>query len=206
MNNNHYVLPHLVRQPSLRKTLGLPIEHKTTTIPFPNIFTSLSFLAKDVKDALGVDSFVLNKMIAVFSRIRVNILLALKNKILQMDTFADYMKPDEHPYYVIVKAMVISLMLGRSKPKKQIDAFLKKLNTAIRPHLAQVTRVHNPYEITREMAILTYNELRTCRSKTTKPSSALGSDPSKEKTVNEIADFFRDLIKEVRLIQGIVSM
>lgn len=206
MNNSHYVLPHLIRKPSLRKSLGLPVENKRTTMPFPNIFTSFTFTAKDVKEAVGVDSFLLNKMIAAFSRINVNVLIALKNKVLAKKTFADYMKVDDHPYHVIVKAMVISLMLGRSKPKKQIDAFIKKLNTAMRPHLSSVTRVHNPYEVTREMANLTYNELRSCRSKTTKPSSTLGSDPSKNDAVNDISDFFRDLIKEIRLVQGILSI
>lgn len=206
MNNNQYVLPHLIRKPSLRKSLGLPVENKRTTMPFPNIFTSFNFVAKDVKEALGVDSFLLNKMIAVFSRMNVHVLIGLKNKVLAKKTFADYMKADEHPYSVVVKALVISLMLGRSKRKKEIEAFIKKLNTAMRPHITNVTRVHNPYEVTREMANLTYNELRACRSKTTKPSSTLGSDPSQAETVSDIADYFRDLIKEVRLVQGILSI
>lgn len=200
------MLQHMTDNPSLRKAFGLPVKNKRRGIPFPNIFTSFNFVAKDVKEALGVDNFLLNKMIAVFSRMNVHVLIGLKNKVLAKKTFAVYIKADDHPYSVIVKAMVISLMLGRSKRKKEIEAFIKKLNTAMRPHITNVTRVHNPYEVTREMANLTYNELRACRSKTTKPSSTLGSDPSQAETVSDIVDYFRDLIKEVRLVQGILSI
>lgn len=206
MNNNHYVLPHLLRTPSLRKAHGLPVENKRTTTPFPNIFTSFTFTAEGVKDAVGVDSFLLNKMIATFTLINVNVLISLKNKVLAKNTFANYMKGDEHPYSVVVKAVVLSLMVGRAKTKKDTEAFIKKLNTAMRPHIANVTRLHSPYNVTREMVNLTYNELRACRSKTTKPSSILGSDPSQVETVKDIADFFRDLIKEVRQVQGILSI
>lgn len=204
--NNHYVLPHLIKKPSLRKAMGLPVENKRATTPFPNIFTSFSFNAQDVKNAVGVDSFVLNKMLAVFSRINVNVLLGLKNKIIAKETFVSYMKEDDHPYYVVVKALIISLMLGRSKSKKEIDVFIKKLHSIIRPHLSNMTRVQNQYVVTQEMANLTYNELRACRSRTTKPSSVLGADPGSVEAVNNITDFFRDLIKEVRLIQGMLPL
>lgn len=202
MNNDLYMLQHMTDNPSIRKAFGLPVKNKRRGIPFPNIFTSFNFVAKDVKEALGVDNFLLNKMIAVFSRMNVHVQIGLKNKVLAKKTFAVYIKADDHPYNVIVKAMVISLMLGRSKSKSEINAFIKKLNTAMLPHMANVTRVRNQYEVTHEMANLTYNELRACRSKTIKPSSTLGSDPSQAETVDDIADFFRSLIKEVRLIQG----
>ena len=202
MNNDLYMLQHMTDNPSLRKAFGLPVKNKRRGIPFPNIFTSFNFVAKDVKEALGVDNFLLNKMIAVFSRMNVHVLIGLKNKVLAKKTFAVYIKADDHPYCVIVKAMVISLMLGRSKSKSEINAFIKKLNTAMLPHIANVARVRNQYDVTHEMANLTYNELRACRSKTIKPSSPLGSDPSQAETVDDIADFFRSLIKEVRLIQG----
>lgn len=204
--NQPYVLPHLIKKPGMRKTIGLPIKKDSCTTPFPHIFTSLSFANKGVNDAIGLDCYDLNTIVAVFSRINVNILIGLKNKIIAMDTFSEYAKPEDHPYFVVVKALLVSLMLGRSKTKKEIESVIKKLTSVMRPHLPNVTRVQSTYIITVDMANLTYDCLRASRSKTTKPSSTLGSDITQVSVVRDISNFFRDLIREVRLVQGIMTM
>lgn len=200
------MMPHLIKNPGMRKAIGLPIEKKKKAMPFPRIFTSLSFTAKELKDAFGVDSIMLNNMIAVISRINVNILIGLKNTIMPMETFSPYIKPTDHPYFVVVKALVISLMLGRSMSKKEVEAVLKKLTSVMRPHLTNMTRMQSPYEITVSMANTAYNELRACRSRTTKPSSALGSNVEQAQTVKDISDMFRILIREIRLVSGMLNM
>lgn len=203
--NNHYALSHIEIHKGLYKSVGLSKQNEVLKTKFPNIFTSFAFRVKTVKEAVGVDSFVLNQMLAVLSYINVNVLIGLKDKFINRKTFSYYMKADDHPYFVVVEAIIISLMIGRAKSKKEIVAFIKTLKLAMSPYLANVIRVHNQYEVTQEMVNMAYSELRTCRSNTTKPSSILRVDPSKVEVVEDINDFFRDLIKETRLIQGMIK-
>lgn len=199
-----YELPHLLRNKSLRRAHGLPVEKNKSTMPFPAIYTSLAFSNKAIKDDLGADSFELNQIAATMSRININMLLKIKQNLLSMETFKPYLNNNDHPYLTALKALTVTLMIGRLKTESEINVVLTKLNKVALPFITNITRTQSPYMITSSMAHAAYYKVLGLRSSTIKPSSPLGSNETQQSVVTDIADFLRLLVYELRLAKGML--
>lgn len=199
-----YELPHLIKNKSLRRAHGLPVEKNKSNMPFPAIYTSLAFTSKTIKDELGADNLALNQIAASISRININMLLKIKHNLCSMETFKPYLDNNDHPYLTVLKGLTVALMLGRLKNEAEIKKFLNKFNKIVRPFIANITRSQSPYGVTSSTANTAYYALLNLRSQAIKPSSPLGSNESKQLIVKDISDFLRVLVHELRLVKGML--